>query len=288
MIDRLGSRFEEHRPHLRTVAYRMLGSFDDADDAVQDAWLRLNRHDDGDIDNIGGWLTTVVSRICLDLLRVRRSKAVEPLEPALPDFLVSRDANPEDEAVAGDTLGLAATIVLEALSPAERVAFVLHDGFAMPFEEIAPIVDRSEMATRQLASRARRRVHAAEPPATPFAQRRAVVARFVQAARDGNVEELLAVLDPEIVLRADREPALRGIRGAKSVASQASSFARVVVSMEPVVVNGSPGILAWLSDGKPLSVMGFVVDGERIRQMYVLSQPERFRHILAPAYVSQS
>ncbi|HEY1429251.1 MAG TPA: sigma-70 family RNA polymerase sigma factor, partial [Candidatus Tumulicola sp.] len=222
MIDRLASGFERERPRLRNVAYRVLGSFDDADDAVQEAWLRLSRQNAAEIDNFAGWLTTVVSRICFDMLRTRRSKAEEPLEPVLPDFLVSRDPGPEEEVAAGDSLGLAATIVLETLSPAERVAFVLHDMFALSFDEIAPVVDRSATAARQLASRARRRVRAAEPAAMPFARQRAVVAQFVQAARDGNVEGLLAVLDPDIFLRADREPALRGIRGASAVASQAS------------------------------------------------------------------
>jgi RNA polymerase sigma factor (sigma-70 family) len=279
MMDLLAARFEENRPHLRGVAYRMLGSFDDADDAVQEAWLRLSRQDPAAIDNAGGWLTTVIGRICIDMLRVRRSKREEPLAPTIPDFIVSREDGPESAALMADTVGLAAMIVLDTLAPAERVAFVLHDMFAVPFEEIAPIVDRSPVAARQLASRARRRVQAAEPPASGFGERRAVVDAFVNAARSGDVERLLIILDPDVLLRADREPAVRGIHGATTVAAQAAGFARIVREMEPVIVNGSPGIVSWLADGEPLSVMGFVVDGDRIREMYVLSQPERLRRL---------
>jgi RNA polymerase sigma-70 factor (ECF subfamily) len=283
--DALASHFEAGRPRLRDIAYRILGSFHDADDAVQETWIRLSRQNPADIENFEGWLATVVARICVDALRSRRAKREESLETQLPDFIVSRESDPEYAAVTADSLGLAATIVFESLTPAERVAFVLHDMFAVPFEQIAPIVERSEMATRQLASRARRRVRAADPPSTPFAQRKAIVESFVSAARDGDVERLLRVLDPEVLLRADREPALHGIRGARTVASQASGFARVVASMEFVVVNGEPGILSRLPNGEPLSVMGFVVVAERIQAMYVVSQPERLRHILAPASV---
>jgi RNA polymerase sigma factor (sigma-70 family) len=283
--DALASHFEAGRPRLRDIAYRILGSFHDADDAVQETWIRLSRQNLADIENFDAWLATVVARICVDVLRTRRAKREESLETQLPDFVVSHESDPESAAVTADSLGLAATIVLESLTPAERVAFVLHDMFAVPFEQIAPIVERSEMATRQLASRARRRVRAAAPPSTPFAQRKAIVESFVSAARDGDVERLLSVLDPEVLLRADREPALHGIRGARTVASQASGFARIVASMELVVVNGEPGILSRLPNGEPLSVMGFVVIEERIQAMYVVSQPERLRHILAPGSV---
>jgi RNA polymerase sigma factor (sigma-70 family) len=281
MTDWLADRFEENRAHLRNVAYRMLGSLDDAEDAVQEAWLRLSRQHNGDIENLGGWLTTVVARICVDMLRARRAKPEESLELHIPDFIVSRDESPEEEVLMADSVGLALLVVLDSLTPLERIAFVLHDMFAMPFEEIAPIVGRSPDAARQLASRARRRVQGTTPPSTGFAQRRAVVEAFVAAARDGNFERLLGVLDPDVLLRADREPAIRGIRGAAAVASQAAAFARLVQRMEPVIVNGSPGIVSWLPNGEPLSVMGFVVAGERIREMYVISQPGRLRQLLA-------
>jgi RNA polymerase sigma factor (sigma-70 family) len=280
MTDCLADRFEENRSHLRSVAYRMLGSLDDADDAVQEAWLRLSARENAGIENLGGWLTTVVARICVDMLRARRSKREEALELNVPDFIVSREASPEDEVLTADSVGLALLVVLDSLTPSERLAFVLHDMFAMPFEEIAPIVGRSPIAARQLASRARRRVRGATPPNTGFAQRRAVVDAFVAAARDGDFESLVAVLDPDVLLRADREPATKGIRGAQAVASQAVAFSKVVHEFEPVIVNGSPGILSWLPNGKPLSVLGFVVVGERIREIYVISQPDRLRKLL--------
>jgi RNA polymerase sigma-70 factor, ECF subfamily len=280
MADWLAERFEENRSHLRGVAYRMLGSLDDADDAVQETWLRLSSQGDGAIENLGGWLTTVVARVSVDMLRARRSKREEPLERSLPDFIVSRKASPEDEVLTADSVGLALLVVLDSLTPSERLAFVLHDMFAMPFEEIAPIVGRSPVAARQLASRARRRVQGATPPKSGFAQRRSVVDAFIAAAREGDFDKLLAVLDPDVLLRADREPAVKGIRGAAAVASQAAAFSKVVQKMEPVIVNGSPGILSWLPNGEPLSVMGFVVTGNRITEMYVISQPDRVRQLL--------
>jgi len=276
----LADQFEENRPHLINVAYRMLGSLDDADDAVQEAWLRLSRQDDGSIENLCGWLTTVVGRICVDMLRARRSKREEPIEPDIPDFIVSRDESPEDEVLTADSVGLALLVVLDSLTPSERLAFVLHDMFAMPFEEIAPIVGRSPAAARQLASRARRRVQGATPPCSGFAQRSAVVDAFIAAVRDGDFERLVAVLDPDVLLRADREPALKGIRGAQTVASQAVTFSKIVANMERVIVNGTPGIVSWLPSGEPLSIMAFVVAGERIREMYVISQPARVRQLL--------
>jgi RNA polymerase sigma factor (sigma-70 family) len=280
MADWLTDRFEENRSHLRNVAYRMLGSLDDADDAVQEAWLRLSGRETGGIENLRGWLTTVVARICVDMLRARRSKREEPLELNIPDFIVSREENPEEEVLAADSVGLALLIVLDSLTPSERLAFVLHDMFAMPFEEIATIVGRSPTAARQLASRARRRVQGATPPDAGFAQQRAVVDAFIAAARDGDLERLMAVLDPNVLLRADREPAVKGIRGAMAVASQAAAFSKVVLHNEPVIVNGSPGIVAWLPNGEPLSVLGFVVAGKRISKIYVISQPERVRQLL--------
>jgi RNA polymerase sigma factor (sigma-70 family) len=279
MTDWLAEEFEENRRHLRGVAYRMLGSLDDAEDAVQEAWLRLSRQESGGIENLGGWLTTVVARICVDMLRARRSKREEPLE-RVPDFIVSRQQIPEDEVLMADSVGLALLVVLDNLTPTERLAFVLHDMFAMPFEEIAMMLGRSPAAVRQLASRARRRVQGATPPNTSFAQRRAVVDAFVAASRKGDFEGLVAVLDPDVVMRADREPAIKGIRGAWPVASQAVAFRNVDLKVEPVIVNGSPGIVCWLPNGQPLSVMGFVVTGRRISEIYVISRPDRLRQIL--------
>jgi RNA polymerase sigma factor (sigma-70 family) len=280
MADWLAEQFEENRAHMRRVAYRMLGSLDDADDAVQEAWLRLSRRENPGIENLGGWLTTVVARISVDMLRARRSKREEPLEPEIPDFIVVRSESPEDEVLTADSVGLALLVVLDSLTPSERLAFVLHDMFAMPFEEIASIVGRSPVATRQLASRARRRVQGATPPNAGFAQRRAVVDAFVAAAREGDFEALVAVLDPDVLLRADREPAAKGIRGAQTVAAQAVGFSKVVQNIEPVIVNGSPGIVSWLPNGEPLSVLGFVIAGERISEIYVISRPDRVRQLL--------
>lgn len=282
MTDWLTDRFEENRSHLRSVAYRMLGSLDDADDAVQEAWLRLSQRENGGIENLGGWLTTVVSRICIDMLRARRSKREEPLPPSIPDFIVSREETPEDEALTADSVGLALLVVLDSLTPSERLAFVLHDMFAMPFEEIAPIVGRTPAAARELASRARRRVQGAAPPVTGLAQRRAVVDAFIAAARDGDFGALVAVLDPDVLLLADREPAARGIRGATEVASQAITFTtRLVQNLEPVLVNGSPGLVSWLPNGEPLAILGFVVTGDRIREIYIISRPERVHQALS-------
>lgn len=281
MTDWLGEQFEENRAHLTGVAYRMLGSLDDAEDAVQEAWFRLSRQGSGGIENLGGWLTTVVARICVDMLRSRRSKREEPLAH-VPDFIVTRQESPEDEVLMADSVGLALLVVLDTLTPSERLAFVLHDMFAMPFEEIAAMLGRSSAAVRQLASRARRRVQGAAPPATSFAQQRAVVDAFVAASRTGDFEGLVAVLDPDVFMRADRAPAIHGVRGAEAVASAAVTFRNVDLKIEPVIVNGSPGILARLANGQPLSVMGFVVTGSRITEIYVISRPERLSQILGP------
>lgn len=279
MADWLTHEFERNRGHLRGVAYRMLGSLDDAEDAVQEAWLRLSRQESGGIENLGSWLTTVVARICVDMLRSRRSKREESLGH-IPDFIVDRQDSPEDEVLMADSVGLALLVVLDSLTPSERLAFVLHDMFSMPFEEIAAMLGRSAVAVRQLASRARRRVQGAAPPTGTFAQRRAVVDAFVQASRNGDFEGLVAVLDPDVVMRADREPAIQGVRGARAVASQAVAFRNVDLKIEPVIVNGSPGIVSWLPNGQPLSVMGFVVTDHRISEIYVISRPDRLRQIL--------
>ena len=280
MTEWLAKRFEENRPHLRRVAYRMLGSFDDAEDAVQEAWLRLSRTEDSGIENLGGWLTTVTARICLDMLRSRHLKGEQPLELNMPDFIVSREPSPEDKAALADSVGLALLVVLETLAPAERLAFVLHDMFALPFDKIAPIVGQSSVAARQLASRARRRVQGAAIPDTDRARQRKVVDAFVAAANQGDFDALVAVLDPEVVLRADRDPASRGIRGAMAVAQQAAQFSKLVQRIEPVMVNGAPGIVSWLPNGKPMAVLGFVVVRERIAQIYVISNPERLQQLL--------
>jgi RNA polymerase sigma factor (sigma-70 family) len=279
-MEGLAQRFEENRAHLRSVAYRMLGSVTDAEDAVQETWLRLSRAENSHIDNMRGWLTTVVSRICLDTLRSRASKREESLDTAIPDFIVSREGNPQDKAVLADSLGLALLVVLDTLTPAERLAFVLHDMFALPFEEIAPIVGRSPTAARKLASRARMRVQGAALPDKDTARQRKVVDAFVAAAQTGDFEALITVLDPNVVLLADRAPALKGIRGAAEVAKQALGFSKVAQKAESVLVNGTPGIISWFPNGKPMAVLAFVVAKDRIAEIYVLSDPDRLRQVI--------
>ena len=279
----LAQRFEENRAHLRSVAYRMLGSITDAEDAVQETWLRFSRAENSHIDNMRGWLTTVIGRICLDMLRSRASKREESLETAIPDFIVSREGNPVDEVGLADSVGLALLVVLDTLTPAERLAFVLHDMFALPFEEIAPIVGRSSTAARKLASRARTRVQGAALPDQDSRRQRKVVDAFLAAAQTGNLEALIAVLDPNVVLLADRAPALKGIRGAAEVSKQALGFSKVAQKAESVLVNGTPGILSWFPNGKPMAVLGFVVANDRIVEIYVLSDPDRLRQVLERA-----
>jgi RNA polymerase sigma factor (sigma-70 family) len=279
----LAQRFEENRAHLRSVAYRMLGSITDADDAVQETWLRLSRAENSHIENMRGWLTTVVGRICLDMLRSRASKREESLDTAIPDFIVSREGNPQDEVGLADSLGLALLVVLDTLTPAERLAFVLHDMFALPFEEIAPIVGRSSTAARKLASRARTRVQGAALPEKDTARQRKVVDAFVSAAQTGDLEALITVLDPNVVLLADRAPALNGIRGAAEVAKQALGFSKVTQKTDSVLVNGTPGIISWFPNGKPMAVLGFVVASDRIVEIYVLSDPDRLRQVIERA-----
>jgi RNA polymerase sigma-70 factor (ECF subfamily) len=283
--DWLAQRFEEHRPRLRGVAYRMLGSLSEADDALQDAWFRISRAETGGVENLGGWLTTVVARVCLNMLQARRTRREEPLDGHVPDPIVSRadGSDPEQQAVLVDSLGLALLVVLEALSPAERVAFVLHDVFGVPFEEIAPIVGRSPIAARQLASRARRRVQGGTvAPDADLSQQRAVVNAFLAAARGGDLEGLLAVLDPEVVLRSDIGPARGGpvvIRGAAAVAGQALTFARYAEESQPVLVNGAAGIVAWAPDGRPLSVMAFTVVRGKIVEIDALADSARLSRL---------
>jgi RNA polymerase sigma-70 factor (ECF subfamily) len=277
----LAQRFEAHRTHLRAVAYRMLGSLSEADDALQEAWLRLSRSDTSGVENLGGWLTTVVGRVCLDMLRSRSSRREQSLGVHVPDPIVSRQdgIDPEREALLADSVGLALLVVLEKLSPAERLAFVLHDMFAMPFEEIAPIVGRSEVAARQLASRARRRVQGAPPsPDTDLTRQREVVDAFLAAAHDGDFEALLAVLDPDVVLRADgglvRPGLSREVRGARAVAEGALAFSRLIPFARPALVNGAAGVVTFRR-GQPFSVMGFTVRGGKIVEIDILADPAR-------------
>jgi RNA polymerase sigma factor (sigma-70 family) len=280
----LAERFEENRAHLRAVAYRMLGSLSEAEDAVQEAWLRLARADTRGIQNLSGWLTTVVGRVCLDMLRSRRSRREAPLEPHVPDPIVSRQdrIDPDDEVLLADSVGLALLVVLETLAPAERLAFVLHDMFAVPFDEIAAIVGRSPTATRQLASRARRRVQEAAVPDTDVSHQRAVVDAFFAAARDGDFDGLIAVLDPDIVLRSDggvlRPGASVTVRGAAAVAAQALTFRRLHPFARPALVNGTPGVVV-APRGQPFSVMAFTVRDAKIVEIDVLVDPERLRRL---------
>ena len=284
--DFLADRFEANRTHLHAVAYRMLGSVSEADDAVQEAWLRLSRRAEQDeLDNLRAWLTTVVARICLDMLRSRRSRREESLDAHLPDPIVSRDeeADPEHEALLADSVGLALLVVLETLTPAERLAFVLHDMFAVPFDEIAPIVERSPAAARQLASRARRRVQGAAPePDADLDRQREVVDAFLAASRGGDFEALVAVLDPDIVLRADggtlRPGATTELRGARAVAGQARRYAALARFARPALVNGAPGAVV-APGGRPYAVIGFTVRGGRIVEMDILADPERLREL---------
>jgi RNA polymerase sigma-70 factor (ECF subfamily) len=283
--DWLAQRFEAHSGHLRAVAYRMLGSLSEADDAVQEAWLRLNRAGADDIENLGGWLTTVVARVSLDMLRERTARREEPLGVHLPEPIVSREdgVDPEHEALLAEGVGLALLVVLETLAPAERLAFVLHDMFAVPFEEIAPIVGRSPTAARQLASRARRRVQqTAPPPDADLGHQRAVVGAFLAAAHDGDLDALVAVLDPDVVLRADRGAVPAGasqeLHGARTVAEAALAFSSLAPFAQPALVNGAAGLVV-APRGRPYSVMGFTVRGGKIVEIDILADPERLQQL---------
>jgi RNA polymerase sigma factor (sigma-70 family) len=285
--DWLAKQFEQHRPRLRAVAYRMLGSLSDADDAVQESWLRLSRSDMSEVENLGGWLTTVVSRVCLNLLRSRETRREEPMSLRLPDPIVSREDefDPEHQAILADSVGLALLVVLETLGPAERLAFVLHDMFDLSFEEIAPIVGRSPTAARQLASRARRRVRGAAPdqPDVDPTRQREVVNAFLAAARGGDLEGLLAVLDPDVVLRSDGgvmvPAASKVVRGARAVAEGAVTFSRLAGLVRPVLVNGAAGLMALDPQSRPFSIMGFTVASGKIVEIDILADPERLSRI---------
>jgi RNA polymerase sigma factor (sigma-70 family) len=274
----LAERFEEQRPRLRAVAYRMLGSLSEAEDAVQEAWLRLSGTAYGEVDNLGAWLTTVVARISLNMLRSRKKRS----ETHVPEPIIDRSdgTSPEHAALLADSVGLALLVVLETLAPAERVAFVLHDIFDIPFEEIAPIVERTPEAARQLASRARRRVQARN--ATPDGDvevERSVVDAFLAAAHDGDLYRLVAVLDPEVVLRGDAGAGgLIEVRGAEQVARRAQTFSRLGLLRRPVLVNGAAGAVCML-EGKPFSIMAFTVRGGKIVEIDILRDPERLSQL---------
>jgi RNA polymerase sigma-70 factor, ECF subfamily len=279
--DWLAQRFEEHRAHLRAVAYRMLGSLPEADEAVQDAWLRLSRAGAEGVENLGGWLTTIVARVCLNTLQARKARPEQPAGLRMPDPVVSREdqTNPEQEVLLADAVGLALLVVLETLDPAERLAFVLHDMFDLPFEEIAPMVGRSPTATRQLASRARRRVQGAAVPPTDrdLARQREVVEAFFAAGRAGDLGALVRVLHPDVVLRSD-VPRVGEQRGATRVARMATAGARRSASVLSVLVNGTAGAVI-VEDGRAALVMAFTVSSGKIVEIDVIADPERLRHI---------
>jgi RNA polymerase sigma-70 factor (ECF subfamily) len=280
--DRQTREFEEHRAHLQAVAYRMLGSLSEAEDAVQESWFRLHRSETSEVENMRGWLTTVVARVCLDMLRTRRARREDYVGAELPEPIVTLPANgPEDEALLADSVGLALLVVLDSLTPAERLAFVLHDMFGMPFDEIAPIVEKSPAATRQLASRARRRVRGATPAVDPDLRRqRQVVDAFLAAAREGDFDALVSVLDPDVVFRADRgRLAVAGapsqVAGATAVANQILTrgirFARFA---QAAIVNGAAGLIVVPRD-RPVAVIGFTIAGERIVEIDLVADPDK-------------
>jgi RNA polymerase sigma-70 factor (ECF subfamily) len=276
--------FEEHRAHLEAVAYRMLGSLSEAEDAVQESWFRLNRSETSEVENMRGWLTTVVARVCLDMLRARRARREDFVGSELPEPIVTLPANgPEDETLLADSVGLALLVVLDTLTPAERLAFVLHDMFGMPFEAIAPIVERSPAATRQLASRARRRVRGATPvPDLDLARQREVVDAFLAAAREGDFDALVAVLDPDVVFRADRGRIAAG--GAQPVTTGAAAVAEQVLARaprfasfaRPAVVNGNAGLVVIPRD-RPIAVLGFTIAHDRIVEIDLVADPRKLR-----------
>ncbi|MDT2007732.1 sigma-70 family RNA polymerase sigma factor [Rhodococcus opacus] len=281
----LAHRFEQNRTHLKAVAYRMLGSLSEADDAVQEGWLRLSRAEVAEVENLRGWLTTVVARVCLDMLRSRKARREESLDVHVPDPIVREidGADPEHEAVLGDSVGLALLVVLDTLAPAERLAFVLHDMFALSFDEIAPIAGRTPGATRQLASRARRRVQGSGPvPDADLARQREVVEAFMAASRGGRFDALLELLGPDIVLRADHGgPESTLVHGARAVTEQAVTFSRFAPFARLALVNGAAGVVA-APDGKAMSVMAFTVAGGKIARIDILADPHRLQHLGLP------
>jgi RNA polymerase sigma factor (sigma-70 family) len=289
----LADRFQEHRGHLRAVAYRMLGSLAEADDAVQDTWLRVSRAGTDEVENLRGWLTTITARVCLNMLRSRKVRRETPVGAHVPDPVITTDGQlqPEEEALLADSVGLALQVVLDTLTPAERLAFVLHDMFDLPFEEIAPMVGRTPTAARQLASRARRRVKGAETPVPDpdVARQHEVVDAFLTAAREGDFNALVAVLDPDVVLRIDagdtRPTASMAIRGADAVAHQAltgltSALRAAAVRLYPALVNGAAGVIVTVR-GRPFTVMGFTIVNGKIAEIDAIGDPERVRTLTA-------
>ena len=280
--ERQAQEFTKHRDHLRAVAYRMLGSSSDADDAVQEAWLRLNRSDRDPVANLRGWLTTVVARVCLDMLRSRRARREDYAGTSLPEPLVSVDDGPEAEALLADSVGLALLVVLDTLTPAERLAFVLHDMFAVPFDEIATVLDRSEAATRQLASRARRRVRGATPRTDPdLHEQRRVVDAFLAASRAGDFEALLDVLDPDVVFRIDLGPGRRSrpVVGADDVARRVlARGARMAPYARPAIINGNAGVVV-VPHAVPIAVVGFAIERGRVVEIDLVADPAKLRRV---------
>jgi RNA polymerase sigma factor (sigma-70 family) len=281
------AQFEAHRPQLRAVAYRMLGSLSEADDAVQESWLRLSHSGADDIVNLRAWLTTVVSRICLDMLRARAARREDPFDAHVPDPVVTQVGDdPEEHALLADSVGLALLVVLDTLSPAERLAFVLHDIFAVPFGQIGAILDRSPAAAKQLASRARQRLRGASPaPATDPSRQREIVNAFHAAAREGDLAGLLAVLAPDVVLRADAGAGPLGpsrlIRGAEEVAAQAIQFASLARFAHPVLINGAPGFLV-APHGQPFALIGLTTQNDKITEIDILADPDRLNRLDLP------
>src|SRR5829696_3541568 len=282
-LDWLAQRFQEHRPRLRAVAYRVLGSTSEADDAVQEAWIRLSRSSAGEIDNLQAWLVSVVGRVALNMLRSRKTRREEPLDAHLPDPIVDRadGIDPEHEALLADSVGLALLVVLETLTPAERLAYVLHDMFSVPFEEIGAILERSPEAARQLASRARRRVRGAAPvPDADLTAQWEVVEAFLAAARDGDFDALVAMLDPDVVLRADG--GLTGlsqhVQGAETVARQALLWSRVDLTMRRALINGAAGVVTFLH-GQPFSIAAVTIRNGKIVEIDFLADPERIAQL---------
>ncbi len=272
----LANRFDRERPRLRAVAYRIVGSMSEADDAVQEAWLRLQRTDAGGIDNLEAWLTTVVARICLNILRRRRARAEEPLDAFVPEPIISTDArdDPEQEALLADAVGIALQVVIDSLTPAERLAYVLHDMFATPFEEIAVLLERSPEAARQLASRARRRIRGAAPAPDPdLARQRVVVDAYFAAAREGDIDALVAVLDPDIVVRTHGRAGISERRGAERVARAAVHWRRFAPFVRPALINGAAGAVAFDGD-TPFAILAFTVIDDRAVSIDIFNDRE--------------
>lgn len=282
--EQLADRFEANRPRLAALAYRMLGSPTEAHDAVQEAWLRLSRTNADRIENLNGWLTTIVAHICIDMLRTRTSRREDPLDGRLPEPLISQDgSDPEEQALLADAVGVAMLVVLDTLTPAERLAFVLHDLFQMPFDEIARILDRSSTATRQLASRARRRVRAAPVPDPDMSRQRAVVDAFLTASKNGDLEALVATLAPDIVLRAEAEGEFLHLRGAREIAQRAIAFSFRAEFARPALINGTAGLVVATED-EPIAVMAFTVVNDKIAELDIYADPSRLATLDPPLF----